>query len=147
MIRFFQSVSIGLIAAVCLLVFSLAGSAQEAKPDFKMDANEFAREVYKDPTAALKKYKGKKIQLTGQAVNASKLYSPRGFGLLTDVKASKLKGVFKSFPIAFEVDLPAELRKEGWRLPKKQKVVVIAELAEVTNSKIRVTTTTFKKVK
>jgi len=95
----------------------------------------------------MEKYKGKKIELTGQAVNANKTYSPRGFGLNTDVKASRAKGVLKQFAIAFEVDLPPEQRKTGWALAPKQKVVVTAELAEVTDAKIRLTNATFKKAK
>jgi len=130
--------------SIGLLVISLAGSApaQEVKPDFKMDSEEFAKEVYKDPEAALKKYKGKKVELTGLVANAGKTYTPKGFSLRSEVKARALKMMFD---ISFEVDLPAEQREQAWTLKTKQKVIVTAELAEVTDNGIRLTNATYKK--
>ncbi|MDY3552081.1 hypothetical protein R5W24_001161 [Gemmata sp. JC717] len=47
--------------------------------------------------------------------------------------------------ISFRVELPVAARKEAWKLATKQKVVVVAERAEVTTYGIKVTAPAFKK--
>ncbi|MDY3560154.1 hypothetical protein R5W23_001379 [Gemmata sp. JC673] len=41
-----------IIQRVALLMLAPTASAQEGKPDFRLDANEFAKEVYNDGPAA-----------------------------------------------------------------------------------------------
>lgn len=133
-----------LISAVLLIAFSLVTSAQaqETRPDFKLDAKAFGKEVYKDVKAAAKKYKGKKIELTGQVSSASKRYNPKGFSLESGLKHRKLAGLV----VSINVELPQDLREAGWALGWKQKVSVIGELKKADDNEIVLTNASFKEL-
>jgi len=119
-----------------------AAPADEPKPAVTADVKDFAREVYADTRAALKKYEGKKIQLTGLVSSATPYYNPRGFSLDAGLEHRKLKGLV----VSLNVELQPELVEAGWLLARKQKVSVTGELTAAGDDAIVLGKATFKEL-
>lgn len=127
---------------LCLGIPHAVAQKAGKKPDFKLTAEALVKEVIKDEKAAVKKYKGKVVELEGTVQFANKLVSDRAI-LINGAKRNP-KDVVELNVICNST--PARL-ESAWWFGKGQKIKVVGKLTIANDLGVSLTDCTFTQIK